>query len=290
MKCLLCDSEDARLVWRQGGFRIDRCRGCGVLFAVNPPNQTQLNDLYNKGLLTGYPIEALGHEEGPPPEWKQREQMKILKRLNLLGATGGTLLDVGAFSGMFLQNAKRFGFDVAGVEPSRDAYLYVSGTLGLPVVHGDLQGAAFPAESFVAVSLLDVIEHVRDPVAELQEVFRVLKPGGILILTTPNVAGLLQRIVSAKRKLFGQTWCPIDDVPWHLWGFMPRNFRLCMERAGFQVESVDPLEPSTLSSNLNAGSAVWKKLALHAIGEASKVLHMSDRMIGFARKRTGGSS
>ena len=213
--------------------------------------------------------------------------MSILERLKLLGASGGTLLDVGAFSGMFMQNAKRCGFNVSGVEPIREAYLHLSDTLGLAVVHGDLHSAPFPAENFTAVSLLDVIEHVFDPVSELREVSRILKPGGIVVMTTPNAEGLMQRIVGMKRKLFGQPWCPIDDIPWHLWGFSPRTFRLCMEKAGFHVEAVDSLEPSPLSTNSNLSSMGWKKLALRTTAEASKVLHMSDRMVGFARKVGG---
>ena len=288
MRCLLCESENSSIVWRQDGLQIARCAGCQVLFAVNAPSQSDLNALYDKGMLTGAPIEFIGNGDDTPPEWKQREQISILKRLVSLGASDGTLLDVGAFSGMFMQNAKRFGFQVVGVEPIREAYLHLSDTLGLAVVHGDLNSAAFPAENFAAVTLLDVIEHILNPVAELREVLRVLKPGGLVAMTTPNAAGLIQRIVGTKRKLYGQPWCPIDDVPWHLWGFTPHTFRLCMEKAGFHVEEVYSLEPSPLSTNLNSDSTGWKVLALRVAAEASKVLHMSDRMVGFARKAGAG--
>src|SRR6266852_1759137 len=126
MRCLVCESDNSRLVWQQDGSRIERCGGCGVLFVANPPSQAELNALYNKGVLTGAPLENLGHDDGPPPEWKQHEQMSILEQLQELCGSGGALLDVGAFSGMFLQNAKRAGFDVVGVEPIREAYLHIS--------------------------------------------------------------------------------------------------------------------------------------------------------------------
>jgi SAM-dependent methyltransferase len=210
--------------------------------------------------------------------------MSVLQQLKKLGVEDGTILDVGAFSGMFLQNARRLGFDVVAVEPIWEAYHHLSEALGIAAVHGDLFSAAFPPESFAAVSLLDVIEHIPDPVVELQEVYRVLKPGGVLVMTTPNVAGLMQRVVGAKRKIFGQPWCPIDDVPWHLWGFTPHNFQICMRKAGFTVERVDFLEPSPFSTNLNSGSTSWKKLALRAVAQTSKILQMSDRMVAFGRK------
>jgi len=285
MGCLLCESDRSHPVWRQNGSLIERCGGCGVLFTVNPLSQAELVTLYDKGALTGTPTELIGKNHGPPPAWKQKEHFEILEQIKSLGICGGTLLDVGSFEGMFMRNAKQCGFGVMGVEPMREAFIHAHDTLGLPVVHGDLQSAAFPAASFTAVSLLDVIEHVSDPVAQLREVFRVLKRGGILVITTPNAAGLLQRIVATKRKICCQPWCPIDDVPWHLWGFTPSTIRLCMEKAGFYVKAVNPLEPSTLSTNENAGSTGWKRLILHEAARFSKVVRMSDRMVGFAQKR-----
>lgn len=289
MKCLICELENSNIVWRQAGFQIAQCTGCEVLFVLNAPSQSDLNTLYDKGQLTGAPLQDIGRGEGGPPEWKQNEQISILNTLELLGASGGSLLDVGAFSGMFLKNAQSYGFQVMGVEPIREAYIHLRDSLGLPVVHGDLYSAPFPAENFIVVSLLDVIEHVVDPVAEMREISRILKPGGIVVMTTPNAAGLMQRIVGLKRKLFGQPWCPIDDIPWHLWGFTPSTFRLCMEKAGFHVEAIDSLEPSPLSTNSNSGSKGWKKLALLGTAEVSKLLNMSDRMVGYARKTRTGS-
>src|SRR5437660_1787902 len=143
MKCLICESDRSRLVWRQNGSRIERCGGCGVLFTVNAPSQAQLNALYEDGKLTGVPTERIGLEVGPPPAWKLREHEVILERMKHFDVGGCALLDVGAFDGMFLKNAKRSGFDVTGVEPLREAYLHVHDTLGLNVVHGDRHSAAF---------------------------------------------------------------------------------------------------------------------------------------------------
>jgi SAM-dependent methyltransferase len=289
LKCVLSESEESTVVWEQDGFQIAECAGCDVLFALNVQSQSDLIHLCDKGMLTGAPLADIGgRQEERPPEWKQTEQMFILQSLKRLGASGGHLLDVGAFSGMFLQNAQRSGFQVTDVEPIREAYNHLTNVLGLPIVHGDLHSSTFPSNHFTAVSLLDVIEHVVDPVAELKEVLRILKPGGIVVMTTPNAAGLMQRIVGWKRNLFGRPWCPIDDMPWHLWGFTPRTFRLCMEKAGFHVESVDSLEPSPLSTNLNSGSTGWKKVALRATAETSKLLNMSDRMVAYARKAASG--
>ena len=87
-----------------------------------------------------------------------------------------------------------------------------------------------------------------------------------------------------KRRMFRQEWCPIDDVPWHLWGFTRGSLRLCVERAGFTVREILALVPSPRSSNENAGSSPWKKNVLRVISGISQAIQMSDRMALVAQK------
>ncbi|HKV26040.1 MAG TPA: class I SAM-dependent methyltransferase [Candidatus Acidoferrum sp.] len=209
----------------------------------------------------------------------------LLESAARLGCRSGRLLDIGCFSGMFLANAMKRGFEVAGVEPNRDAFLHVRKELGCEVVHGGLCSASFPDDGFSAVSYLDVIEHVPDPVTELKEAFRVMRSGAVLILTTPNAAGLPQRVLRVKRRLSGaQIPCPIDDVPWHLWGFTRDCLARCVQRCGFKVARSMWLKPSALTTNLGAGSSLEKRVGLRLAANVSEWLQMSDRMALFAQK------
>lgn len=284
--CLICDSAHAALLCRWDRWQIAKCSGCGVLFTLDRPSDHDLVQLYADGSLGGGPVDDEPQDGKEFPFWKQKEQFRILDRLKNLGFRQGRLLDVGCFTGFFLNNARQRGFEVTGVEPYREAVRYVREGLGLPVHHGNLQSAAYAPETFEVVSLLDVLEHLPDPVAELREVFRVLRPGGIVVISTPNADGLIQRVVGMKRKALRQPWCPFNNVPWHLWGFTPRTIARCVEKAGFRTESVEPLEPSPKTSNRGAGSSLWKKIALRAVAEASQLLGMSDRMVAFARKES----
>jgi SAM-dependent methyltransferase len=162
--------------------------------------------------------------------------------------------------------------------------VHVRNMLGCQVVNGSLASAHFSPDYFSVASFLDVIEHVEDPVADLKAALRIMRPGGELVLVTPNVRGLLQRVIKTKRNIMRQPWCPIDDVPWHLWGFTRASLSLCVEKAGFTVNKISWLEPSPLSTNLGAGTSAVKRAFLVAVAEASKWLGMSDRMVLFARK------
>lgn len=288
--CLICGSARSRTVWRRDATRIEKCLGCNLLFVAERPSEAELLGLYDGEALLKFDLHPGSSDEAVVPDWKNKEYMQLLDGVARLGVHGGQLLDVGCFSGIFLSNAKRRDFTVVGVEPNRDAYVRVHDVLGFNVVHGSLTSAQFAADTFSVVSLLDVIEHVSDPVSELEEVFRILRPGGVLIITTPNVAGLPQRVVGGKRFLFGQDWCPIDGVPWHLYGFTRSTLRRCVEKAGFQFRSVEWLEPSLLSTNIGAGSSEAKRLGLRLVGEASKLLRMSDRIALFAQKGSGKDS
>ena len=265
-------------------MRIEECGGCGVFFTAVRPQESVLMQLYNGDALLVERPDPLPRGEDSFPPWKMREHEELLDEIVRLGANSGSLLDVGCFSGMFLRNAQKRGFEITGIEPNQDAFMHVRNLLGCEVVHGNLASAHFSPNHFSAVSFLDVIEHVEDPVADLRAALRIMRPGGVLVLVTPNVKGLLQRVVKTKRSIMRQPWCPIDDVPWHLWGFTRESLTLCVEKAGFIVNRISWLEPSPLSTNLGAGSSTLKRASLLAVAKASKQLGMSDRMVLFAQK------
>lgn len=263
-------------------MRINRCPDCEVLFVVDRPAEPDVAQLYDEGALGIRPV--FDKSASTFPEWKRREHAEILDHLAHRGVSRGSLLDVGCFVGSFLGHARERGFEVVGVDPSGEACRYTRDVARISAFNGTLSAATFPPEQFSVVSVLEVIEHVPDPLEELREIWRILQPGGFLIITTPDANGLPQRIVKTKRMLFRQRFCPIDDVPWHLWGFTPVSLQLLVEKAGFAVREIWPLVPSLRSTNQTAGSSAWKKSLLHVLSDASQLLKMSDRMALLAQK------
>src|ERR1700746_2217838 len=240
--------------------------------------EEEVVERYNSGSILESPGEPAPTSELIFPAWKHREHARILHRLAALGTRQGRLLDVGCLWGSFLGHAHKSGFDVTGIEPFGKAATYVKEVLKLNASQGTLRSAALPADTF------DVIEHMTDPVTELKEVYRVTKPGGLLIVSTPDVGSLITRLVNTERRLLGRQWFPFDNPQWHLWGFNRRSIKSCVENAGFAVEYVDPLDSSLKTTNLDAGSTPWKKTAFRGIGTISSILGVSDRMAVFARK------
>ena len=108
----------------------------------------------------------------------------------------GTLLDVGCAMGFLLDLARDQGWTVEGVELSEYACLHAVEELHLPVLHGTLHDAEFDGGKFDAVTLFDVIEHFPNPRKEIREVARVLRPGGIFAVTTPDVGSLVARLLA----------------------------------------------------------------------------------------------
>jgi SAM-dependent methyltransferase len=283
VKCLICNADESEFVttWKQ--WRFEKCRNCTVFFTA-PLTERDIVSRYTSGSLLESPGEKTPTNELIFPPWKHREHARILNRLAVLGARQGQLLDVGCLWGSFLGQAHQNGFDVVGIEPFGKAATYVKEVLKLNASQGTLRSASFPPESFDVVTILDVIEHLTEPVAELKEAYRVTKPGGLIVASTPNVGSLIPRLVNTERRLLGRQWFPFDNPPWHLWGFTRKSIKSCVENAGFVVESVDSLDSSLKTTNLDAGSTPWKRKAFRGIGAISDMLGISDRMAIFARK------
>jgi len=126
----------------------------------------------------------------------------------------GRMLDVGCGNGRHLSTMRALGWQVQGVEFSEDG-VRVCRMADLPVHHGDLLSAGFPGASFDLITVRHVIEHIAEPHPFMAELTRILKPGGRLLIETPNSAAL-------GRAWFGPNWYH-NDVPRHLILFSPTN-------------------------------------------------------------------
>ncbi|MFA6317146.1 MAG: class I SAM-dependent methyltransferase [Elusimicrobiota bacterium] len=195
--------------------RIVRCRACGHVY-TNPRPEA--------GLI------ARGYAETADPEYVQESSSRAINAHLCLAtikafAGEGRLLEVGCSAGYFL-NAARTDFSVTGVEPSRWAAAEASRRFGVSVHAGTLAEAGFAGGTFDVCALVDVIEHLTDPVAVLAECRRVLKPGGHLYLVTPDIGSL-------SAKLLRGAWWGLR--PAHLHYFNKATLTALLSGMGFET-------------------------------------------------------
>jgi SAM-dependent methyltransferase len=159
---------------------LSKCQRCGFIQC------TSIDDVYDYYRL----LEDPGYEKGRPQRSLQASRlMDTIARYK----SRGRLLDIGAGSGILVEQAMSRGYQTQGVEPS-EWLQKKSHDLRLPVILG-----AFPHPGLVGtydiMTLVDVIEHVTNPVELLKDMSRQLAPGGIVVIVTPDVSALVPRVL-----------------------------------------------------------------------------------------------
>ena len=160
-------------------------------------------------------------------------QRRQLRTMFIGSAPPGKLLEVGSGSGRFLDRMRRAGWQVQGTDFDLAVAHRVRDKYGLQIDVGDLAGLRYPAGAYDVVAMSQVIEHVHDPLALLRECRRVLRPGGRMVLSTPNAAGLAHR-------RYGRCWRGLEP-PRHLHIFTPSALAECAHAGGLKVEMMRTL-------------------------------------------------
>ena len=223
--CNLCGAHDSTLLTTKDGFQVRRCRRCSLVFVGNPPDQTFLSRHYS--FDAGYHDELKTNPASVEfHEAEARRNLALLTRYR----QGGTLLDIGCSTGLFLAKARAAGWVVRGNEYSADSAQVARTAHGLDVVSGALQPGSFAAASFDVVTLWDVLEHVPDPQSTLRLAASLLKPAGLLVVKTPNVDGLYPRW-SLKALPYVGFWGH-PEPPGHLFQFSVRTLGRMVSAAG----------------------------------------------------------
>ena len=156
---------------------------------------------------------------------RRKASRKILERIEKL-TSKGKLLDLGSSAGFFLAEAKSRGWETTGLESSSWSKKYAEKHFGLTVYDQPLEKLSWQPESFDAVTMLDVIEHLTGPREVLSEVKKILKPNGVFVITTPNINSLAAKLTKEK-------WYAV--LPGHLFYFSPNTLEKTLLITGFRT-------------------------------------------------------
>lgn len=142
---------------------------------------------------------------------------------------GSRFLDIGCGSGALAARMRDLGWDAEGIDHDPSA-VDAARSRGLAVRVGDIRQQGYPDASYDAICAKHVIEHVHDPASFLAECYRILRPGGKLVLITPNLN-------SKGHRTFGEFWLHLDP-PRHIFMWQPGSLRKAVESQGFACERV----------------------------------------------------
>jgi SAM-dependent methyltransferase len=193
------------------------CLDCGHLFADPCPTPEFIFSLYGEVEDPLYEDEAAG---------RARNFLRILKRLETLVPERGRLFDVGAATGILLDLARSRGWQPDGIDPSAWAVGVAAARYGLSLRHGPFESAALPESAYAAVTMVDVIEHTPLPFEAVKKAHGILRPGGLLVIVTPDIHSLSARLA-------GRRWWHLR--PAHLAFFSRSSLAALLGRAGFAV-------------------------------------------------------
>ncbi|MBI2805154.1 MAG: class I SAM-dependent methyltransferase [Planctomycetes bacterium] len=192
-------------------FLIVRCERCGLAFTNPRPDRDSIDRFY--------PDDYACHRIERQPLAK-RDGSVALPKHGL-----ARLLDFGCGSGAFLARMNAQGWNVVGLDRSENAVKRVREHFGLTAHVGSLPSPYWTSNCFEAVTMWQSLEHVHDPLGVLRAAYRLLTPGGRLLVAVPNVDGWAAR-------WFGAHWYGLD-LPRHLTHFTPTTLHLMLTLAGF---------------------------------------------------------
>ena len=225
--CPACKSVQRRDLGIKNKLEIVSCLECDTIYTPYSPWYSS----------TYYYVDYHEHCD-PAPNAYVRARLHEITSEFAPYRQNNRLLDVGCGAGAMLEAATKNGWNVQGVDVSASAVKH-SRSLGFDVFHGELQEAKLPDQYFDVVTAGELLEHVFDPQVVMNEIARLLRPGGLLWTTTPHSRGLSARVL-------GIEWGNVRP-PEHLQLFSSSGLRLVLERAGFhdvklRTEGGNPFE------------------------------------------------
>lgn len=205
----------------KGSFKYFRCSQCFIVFVDPMPDSSAIYEKdYFEGATHGYGY--VNYDEDKKSMYPVFE--KYLKEIQNFTGKKGKLLDIGAAKGSFIKYAKDRGWEVAGVELSE--YASANGrSSGLDIRTGIVEDAGFSNNSFDAITMFDVIEHLSHPASTLKKAMDLLVSGGVIVINTPDSGSVWART-------FGTKWHSLIP-PEHLMLFNEKSLRIILKNNGF---------------------------------------------------------
>ena len=235
--CPICRRTNPPVLRRPDGLPVSYCPDCSLWYVCGiPPNA----DIY--ALYQGYWFDHRPYQLGEPGARAVREEaknalrtdLKVRRLAALLGTLQGKLiLEVGAGRGEFLSAVRHAGADVIANEISAESCDFLARALQIPVVRGELAEAHWNFDPPDAIVMNDLVEHPIEPLGLLSRAVGLLKPGGRLVIWTPNGGAAGRDAATAKN------WVGFRVDLEHLQYFSPRAIQVLAGIWGLHIDHLE---------------------------------------------------
>lgn len=217
-------------------INIVKCKDCGFYFA-EPKLEMSIKVqkfLYDETYFK--PMTFLG---GVLRSIERRR--RINKLVKISNSPIETFLDIGCGEGLILKEAISRGWTTYGQDVSNNLKIESKEGLSFEFHLGELEGAGYPDNFFDALYMDSVLEHVEYPFEMLKEMFRILKPGGVVHICVPNEDSMFNdfkhMIFKIQNRKISEKISPLR-TPYHINGFNPRSIRIILKRCGFIIDDI----------------------------------------------------
>ena len=223
--CKICSTKEKKII-SEIGRDLKKlvtviCTGCGLIHSYPIPKKKELKEFYEKEY-------RLSYKSCLEPKLKHvfRYAPHAVSRVNyikkFIKKNQKSLLDIGSGSGEFLYIALKSGFEAKGIEPNIGYANYSQKHLDLPVENTTYDEAGLKSQSYDIVNLVDVLEHLPDPLSCLSFINNILKKDGILAISVPNIS------------LFSHS--PLTQFHYaHIYNFNPKTLGAILKKSGFEI-------------------------------------------------------
>lgn len=284
--CYLCKNPTALFV-HKNGYDVYACPSCGLKSTkLTVPYDRFIKEFYSSGYFSGISSAGAYSNYGADKAYITRTMRKFITALKATHPPPARLLDVGCAYGYFVELALRAGYDAYGIDPSSHAAAKAKSRFNGRITEGTIGSVKFPDSHFDVITMLDVVEHLSDPRADLRRAARLLTPDGMILIATGDTESL-------TAKLLGRRWT-FYIPPQHLHFFHKTTMTELLGQSGLapvkwfrvgkwlSLQYVFHLARTTGESKL--AQWLYPLMETLPVGRIPLYLSMRDNMVVIAKK------
>ena len=283
LKCPICDNSNCKEEFFLDYYSIYKCNYCSLEFNASFPPEANIEDTFSKKYYREIQKEAFDAASSDYQSDKSKNLYLEGLRAVENKIQGRRLLDVGAGLGVFMKFANDNGWDTTGIEISPYGSKFIKEKYSFNVIDKDITHVDIPDSTFDLITFWDVIEHVEFPKDNLMKAFDLLKPGGLLLITSDNseslIAGISKFLYSISLRYFKY---PLRRTftPYNRTYFGENSLKSLIKAIGFEILFFKRIQYPIEKLNLS----FFEALAIKLLYSMEQLFNLQSQFLLIAKK------